>query len=131
MKFAVASSANARGQMRERQRRDRAATATMKARYPQFGSLRLVFDFSGAGPFTPAPQVNVMHPPAKAYFVFPCPHADCDGEFDLTSPIDSLARDGAALGNGHLGCPGHRSVDRKGRAACGLSLDYKIEVLPE
>jgi hypothetical protein len=131
MKFAVASSANARGQMRERQRRDRAATPTMKERYPQFGSLRLMFEFKGAGPFTPAPQVNVMHPPAKAYFVFPCPHADCDGQFDLTSPTDALARNGATLGNGHLDCPGQRSVDRKGRAPCGLSLEYKIEVLPE
>jgi hypothetical protein len=131
MKFAAVSSANARGQMRDRQRRDRAATTSMKERYPQFGSLRLVFEFSGAGPFTPAPQVNVMHPPAKAYFVFPCPHADCDGEFDLTTSVDALARSGNVSDGAHLGCPGHRSVDRKGRAPCGLELEYKIEILPE
>ena len=131
MKFAVASSANARGQMREKQRRDRAATQTLKMRFPQIGSLRLDFEFTGAGPFTPAPQVNVMHPPAKAYFVFPCPHADCDGEFDLTTQVESLARDAGKTATGHLGCPGHRSVDRKGRAPCGLGLDYTIEVIPE
>lgn len=131
MKFAAVSSANARGQMRERQRRERAATQTMKAQYPQFGSLRLVFDFTGAGAFTPAPQVNVMHPPAKAYFAFPCPLADCDGEFDLSSPVTAIAKDGVATIAGHLDCPGQRSVDRTGRAPCGLGLDYRIEVVPE
>jgi hypothetical protein len=95
--------------------------------YPEFTSLRLVFDFSDAGPFTPAPQVAVLHPPARAYFAFPCPYADCDGEFDLSGTIAALARDRQASCEGRLNCGGHRNRDEKGRAPCQLTLAYTIE----
>ena len=112
--------------MRERQRRDRAATQVMRDRFPQYASLRLTFDFKDAGPFTPAPQVQVLHPPARTYFVFPCPYADCDGEFNLTDVVARLAREDAERTEGQLTCCGQRARERELRSPCQLQLDYSI-----
>ena len=112
--------------MRERQRRNRSTTALMRAQYPQFGSLRLDFDFSDSAAFTPVPQLTVLHPPARAYFVFPCPYADCDGEFDLTAAVAELARLGETSAEGRLQCCGHRARDRNSRAPCQLTLEYTL-----
>lgn len=130
MKFASASAANGRSQMRERQRRDRAATELMRVRYPQIASLRLDFAFIDDVPFPPAPQVTEMHPPAKAYFVFPCPYADCDGEFDLASAVEHLAH-GAKVSTGQLNCCGQRNRDRNGRSECGLTLKFSLTAASE
>jgi hypothetical protein len=126
MKFAHAGSANGRGQMRERQRRARATTPTLRSSYPQFASLRIDFEFSDRGRFTPAPISNVMHPPANAFFHFPCPYADCDGEFDLTASVAELANDPNCHRAGQLNCTGHRIGDA-GHIDCKLTLDYRIE----
>ena len=131
MKFAAASSANGRNQMRERHRRDRAATELMRTRFPQFGALRLDFGFSDDGPFTPAPQVTVLHPPARAYFVFPCPYADCDGEFDLTASVDKLAADHETRTTGQVKCCGQRSRDHNSRQPCRLTLEFTCVAQPE
>jgi hypothetical protein len=127
MKIAYTKSPNTRGLMRERHRRDRAQTPTMRTRYPQLESLRLDFDFSDSGPFTPAPQVTVLHPPATAFFSFPCPYDDCDGEFDLTSPIDTMVRGGEKHCEGQLRCSGHRNGN-KGKFSCTLTLAFSAEV---
>jgi len=126
MKLAFAKGVNGRGQMRERHRRDRAATAVMSVRFPQFTSLRLDFDFSDGGPFTPAPQVTVMHPPARAFFSFPCPYVDCDGEFDLSAVVATLAQEQDRQCTGELRCCGQRAGN-KGRTPCQLTLAYTIE----
>jgi hypothetical protein len=113
--------------MRERQRRTRAATPALRVRYPQLDALRLEFEFSDGGLFTPTPQVTVLHPPASAYFCFPCPFSDCSGEFDLNSAISGMLRDGQSDCAGQLRCQGHRSIDGKSAAPCVLMLDYRIE----
>jgi hypothetical protein len=117
---------DARGQMRERQRRDRAASQAMRARYPQFVSLRIEFDFSDSGRFTPAPQVTVLHPPATAYFVFPCPYSDCDGEFDLAPVVEGISDSGQMHVEGQLRCRGQRTGAHGERAECGLILEYAM-----
>jgi len=91
------SSASGRNQLRERQRRDRATAQVMRNAYPQFASLRLEFDFSEPETSAPAPQVLVLHPPSQAYFVFSCPYADCDGEFDLTTEVAALVTFGIGM----------------------------------
>jgi hypothetical protein len=131
VKFAVATKANGREQMRERQRRDRAATPTLRARFPQFEQLRIDLEFSDDGPFTPAPQVNVLHPPARAYFAFPCPYADCNGEFDLSGPVDALAHAGQVRSAGKMSCEGQRHRNLDGRSPCKLALDYTITAQAE
>jgi hypothetical protein len=127
MKFAHSSPQNGRGQMHERQRRARAVTAPLRTQFPEFDSLRLEFGFSDEGPFTPVPQVTVMHPAARAYFVFPCPYSHCDGEFDLSAAINAMAHAEQANCQGRLQCSGHRTRDNKGRSACGLTLEYLVQ----
>ena len=116
-----------RGQMRERQRRDRAATQAMRVRYPQFASLRLLFNFSDDGKFTPAPQVTVLHPPASAYFIFPCPYSDCDGEFNLAPVVDGLVNGGQTQDEGQMRCCGHRASAGATDVRCNLILEYTLQ----
>jgi hypothetical protein len=91
--------------------------------------LKLEFAFSEPDPdaSAPAPHLLVMHPPSQAYFVFPCPYADCDGEFDLTSAVAGLARSGEHSCHGELKCGGQRVRDKNGRTPCQLTLGYTIE----
>ncbi len=114
--------------MRERHRRDRAQTPPLRTRYPDVASLRLNFVFSDSGPFTPAPQVNEMHPPATAFFVFACPYDDCDGEFNLAGPVDAMVRAGRDRCEGQLRCGGQRSGN-KGKYSCTLTLDFTAQAL--
>jgi hypothetical protein len=127
VKLAPVRVADRRNSMRERQRRDRAATQLMRDRYPQFASLRLDFEFSDAGPFTPAPQVTVLHPPARTYFFFPCPYADCDGEFDLTEAVARLVREDGNKAEGQITCCGQRTREKEQRSPCKLVLEYVVE----
>jgi hypothetical protein len=122
------TSGNSRTQLRERQRRDRAIAQVMRNLYPQFASLKLEFEFSEPDPdaSAPAPHLLVMHPPSQAYFVFPCPYADCDGEFDLTSAVAELARSRGPHSHGSLKCGGQRVRDKNGRTPCQLTLEYNI-----
>ncbi len=108
--------------MRERQRRGRIAMPAMRARYPGLTSLQVDFDFSDHGEFLPSPQVTVLHPPAPAYFCFACPYSDCDGEFDLTKPVDLAVSSGEMKSSGQARCVGTR---HRG-AACTLCLEYSI-----
>ena len=126
MKFASAKAAAGRAGMRERQRRARAATPSLRERFPGIATLRIGFEFRDRGPFAPAPQLTVLHPPASAYLVFPCPYADCDGEFDVSAPVARLVADEDARCDGQLKCNGHRRVD-SGQKACELTLEYSIE----
>ncbi|HEY6124399.1 MAG TPA: hypothetical protein VIV63_07090 [Steroidobacteraceae bacterium] len=122
------TSGNSRNQLRERQRRDRATAQVMRVMYPQFASLRLKFDFSESDPEISAlaPHLLVMHPPSQAYFVFPCPYADCDGEFDLTRAVADLARSQEPHASGNQKCGGHRVRDKNGRTPCQLTLEYTL-----
>jgi len=122
------SNTNSRNQLRERQRRDRATAQPLRVMYPQFASLRLEFVFAESNPEVspPAPHLLVMHPPTQAYFLFACPCADCDGEFDLTTVVADLARSREQNARGRLECGGQRIRDKNGRAPCELTLRYVI-----
>lgn len=125
MKF---NNAQGRNQLRERQRRDRATAQLLRVSYPQFASLRLQFEFRESNPdiAPPVPHLLQMHPPSPAYFLFPCPHADCDGEFDLTSAVAELARSRQRHCDGRQVCGGQRIRDKNGRGPCLLALKYTI-----
>ncbi len=122
MKFAVASPIAGRGAVRERHRRDRAAAPLLRTRYPRLASLQLDFVFSESTEFLPSPQVTQFHPPARAFFCFACPYSDCDGEFDLTAPVDQFVNAGQPSASGQLRCTGKR---HKG-VSCTLCLEYSI-----
>ena len=127
MKFSTSSSASGRGQMRERLRRDRATMPDLRTRFPQFSALRLDFAFNDHGPFTPAAQATVLHPPAPAYFVFPCPYSDCSGQFDLSSAVTAMVSGEHDDCGGQLRCSGARSFESRVHAACTLTLDYRVK----
>jgi hypothetical protein len=126
VKLAYSKNASGRKLMRERHRRDRMLAGNLGALYPQVASIRLDFEFKDEGTFVPVPQVTVMHPPASAYFRFPCPYDDCDGDFDLSQPVGSMLEAKKTTAKGKLGCCGSRSGN-KGKFACTLSLHYSID----
>jgi hypothetical protein len=122
VKFANRTRVAARDAVRDKHRRGRTAAPVFRNRYPELGSLQLDFDFSDRTELLPSPQVTVFHPPAHAYFCFACPYSDCDGEFDLTSPVDLLVSSHEHQASGQIRCPGtrHRGI------ACTLCLEYSI-----
>lgn len=128
MKLVSAKSAGGRAVTRERQRRARASTPALRVRFPDIAALRIGFEFRDRGPFAPAPQLTVMHPPSNAYFVFSCPYTDCDGEFDLSEAISKMASEQETRCHGQLKCSGHRRV-AVGLSDCQLTVEYSIEAL--
>jgi len=121
MRFSSAAT-DGRTAVSERQRRDRAAAAPLRVRYPGLATLQVDFDFSDRSEYLPSPQVTVFHPPAQAYFRFACPYSDCNGEFDLTSPVDLLVSSHQGHTGGQLTCTGTR---HRG-AQCSLCLEFSI-----
>jgi len=106
-------------------RRERAVALTMRASFPAVQQVRLELQFGGT-PNEPAAQAHVLHPPARAFFDFPCPYADCDGHFDLSDAVNGTLSVSARQSAGVLGCNGLRSRDRASKQPCQLQLNYRI-----
>ena len=111
-----------RDAMRERQRRGRIEAPALRTRYPGLNTLQLDFNFSDSTDVLPSPQVTVFHPPAPAFFCFACPYSDCNGEFNLSSPVDLAVNSHDSKSRGQLPCAGTRHHG----IACTLSLEYSI-----
>ena len=127
MKPTFAGPEGARNQLREKQRRNRLAAKELRVQYPQFATIRvdLVFDDEASQP--PAPQSIVLHPSARADFVYPCPYASCSGEIDLAANVDHIAEQGKARASGKAKCNGERHR-HKGKGPCELHIEYSIAV---
>jgi hypothetical protein len=127
VKLAKVNSESAGKDRTERLRRDRMVAQVLRVAHPNVQQVRLELKFKATGTITPAVQSHVMHPPARAFFLFPCPYADCGGSFNLTSAV------GAALENPHhhaegtMECSGLRSVSFSVKQPCGLQLIYSID----
>jgi hypothetical protein len=126
MRLASLSPAAARQLRQDRLRRDRAAAQAIRLAYPSIGRLRLDLRFEGTAATTPASQSHVMHPPARAFFEFPCPYADCDGQFDLTAAVKAALGSTAKETVGSLECSGLRARDHATKQPCKLHLHYVI-----
>ena len=126
MKLALVSPAVGREERRERLRRDRAAALTLREAYPGVLQLRLDLLFRGSTLNNPAPQSHTLHAPARAFFEFPCPYADCDGHFDLGSAVKTAVCDPMRRAAGELRCSGKRSVRVGGKECCELLLGYIV-----
>ena len=113
----------------ERLRRNRAAALTLRATFPQLRELRLVFNFEAPGAPVPAAQSHLLYPPARAFFEFPCPHADCNGQFDLTAIVRHAVADDAHASRGILACSGSRAFHDCSRQPCRLQLVYAVTAL--
>jgi len=112
---------------REQSLRARAASDTMRDAYPSVDHLRLTLTFVDVTP-APAPQSFVLHPPARAYFEFPCPYSDCDGKFDLATIARDTIKPGRKHAEGTLVCSGERTRGRIPKQPCELRVDYTVDV---
>jgi len=126
MKLALGSPAVARQEVRERLRRERAAALALRELYPAVRQLRLDLVFQGATANNPAPQSHTLHAPARAFFEFPCPYADCDGHFDLGAAVKAAVSDPTRHAAGELRCSGMRAVRVGGKESCQLLLGYDV-----
>jgi hypothetical protein len=89
-------------------------------------SIRLTFaDDTRLAPET---RSFAVHPPARAYFVYPCAFGDCDGRHDLDEVVRGLLGAGVTQASGVRHCQGHRPGGVGQGRGCGLGLTYTISV---
>jgi hypothetical protein len=117
---------DARQQRADQLRRDRAASQSLRVAFPAVQQLRLELSFAGATANTPGSQSHVLHPPAQAFFTFPCPYANCDGQYDLTEAVNAALADPARRAEGMLECRGLRAQKYDSKQPCQLHLIYTV-----
>lgn len=124
MRFAP-SAANRQERM-DRLRRDRATASVLRAAFPTVQQLRIELKFEGPTSSVPTPQSHVLYPPARAFFEYPCPYSDCDGQFDLTGAVKAALADRPHRVQGVLECRGSRGHESTSRRPCQLQLVYEV-----
>jgi hypothetical protein len=125
MKLALISPATKRQDRRERLRRSHAAALALREVFPAVQQLRLEFLFRG-GSTSPATQSRVLYAAARAFFQYPCPYADCDGQFDLSSAVKAALANPTHGAAGELECSGTRVVRMGAGETCQLRLNYTV-----
>lgn len=107
-------------------RRDRATAPILRATFPTVEALRIELKFEEVSSSAPVPQSHVLYPPARAFFEYPCPHWDCDGQFDLGAAVRAALGDAKHRTEGVLECQGSRIGDRATRRPCLLRLLFEV-----
>jgi hypothetical protein len=110
----------------DQMRRDRATAQAMRAAFPTVQQLRIELKFEGMGQNTPTSQSHVLYPPARAFFEYPCPYSDCDGQFDLGNAVKAALADATHPAQGVLECSGSRARDHASKQPCLLQLVYAV-----
>ena len=117
----------ARLRRREVWQRDRAQSEPMRSAWPQVEQLRIELAFHDATTvIAPSAQSHVMNPPSRAFFRFPCPYADCDGEYDLGAAVGSTLGAHRVHSGSQLRCEGVRPRIRLLGDRCGLELEFRL-----
>ena len=111
---------------REELRRGRTAAATLRTACPEAASVRVELEFRSATGEAHVPQAFALFPPAKAYFVYPCPYGDCDGLYDLQAVALQALQGKQKRSRGTLKCAGSRSRDKTVGRPCELQMTYSI-----
>ncbi|MGH8288489.1 MAG: hypothetical protein ACREV7_05595 [Steroidobacteraceae bacterium] len=106
--------------------RDREAAPKLRTMFPVVDQLRFELSFEGGGAATPVPQSHVLHPPARAYFSFACPYADCNGRFELAAAVYAAVADPSHQIDGVLECAGSRVSDFRSKPLCQLRLHFTL-----
>jgi hypothetical protein len=106
--------------------RDQEAAPKLRAMFPEVEQLRFELSFEGGGAITPVPQSHVLHPPARAYFSFRCPYADCDGRFELGAAVHAAVDDPSHRVEGVLECAGLRASEKR---PCQLRLHFTLSAM--
>jgi hypothetical protein len=136
MKVAVRKASSSSMPRRERMLSERTRAPAMRELYPDVGQLGIELVFADIGAPTPSPQLRTLYPAAPAFFRFPCPCTDCDGDFDLSAPVSALVEKSSARktmsasSSGTLSCLGVRLRDRADNKPCSMALTYKLVVSP-
>ena len=129
MRLSQARGAAMRQDRSSRLHRDRDAAPKLRTMFPVVEQLHVELRFEGGGAATPVPQSHVLHPPARAYFSFPCPYADCDGRFELAAAVQAAVEDPSHPVEGVLECAGSRVSDFRSKPLCQLRLHFTITVV--
>lgn len=111
---------------RQRWLRDRAAARTLRSAFPGVERIRVDLTFRDTAALSPGAQSHAVYPGARAFFEFLCPHADCDGSFDLTAAVHSVMTEASAQAHGTLHCKGARPGPGMTKGPCGVSVQYTI-----
>jgi len=106
--------------------RDQQAAPKLCAAFPGVEQLRIDLSFEGGGTTTPVPQSHILHPPARAYFSFPCPYCDCDGRFELAAAVHDAVQNPSRRVEGVVECAGLRASDFDPKPACHLRLRFTL-----
>ena len=126
MRLAASRILDARELRADQLRRARAASLSLRVAFPTVQQLRLELKFAGATANSPGSQSHVLHPPARAFFTFPCPYANCDGQYDLTAAVNAALEDPAYQAAGMLECHGLRARKYDSKEPCQLHLIYTV-----
>jgi hypothetical protein len=126
VKFVTPRNADAHQQRMDQLRSDRAASVALRVAFPAVQQLRVELKFVGSSANAPGSQSYVMHPPARAFFTYPCPYANCDGQFDLRSAVNAALDEPSLRSEGILECAGLRAQKLDSRHPCQLRLLYTI-----
>ena len=126
MRLGHARGAVTRQERSSQLRRDQEAAPKLRTMFPAVEQLRFELSFEGGTVSTPVPQSHVLHPPARAYFSFPCPYADCDGRFELASAVHAALEDPSHRMEGVLECTGSRGTDSASKLPCQLRLRFTL-----
>lgn len=111
-------------------RRARATAQVLRSAFPQLEQLRIELSFMDASSISPVSQTHTLYPPARAFFIYRCPHSDCDGEFDLAEIVRQAVSDGTHEAHGSLVCAGARPAEKSSKRVCELKLSYTIIARP-
>jgi hypothetical protein len=106
-------------------RQDWAAARVLRAAFPTVLQLRIELKFTEPGLSAPASQSHVLYPPARAFFAYPCPYSDCDGQFDLAGAVTTATSNASCQVAGALECGGLRGGDHSKRP-CLLRVVYEV-----
>ncbi len=116
-------------QRRAGRQNDRLQAPAMRSRYADVAKLQIDLNFAGMSRPPPSPQSHSYYPPARAFFRFACPCSECDGEFDLSASVASLAemkQPSARTASGRLGCEGMHFRERATAAPCPMVLSWRL-----
>ena len=131
MRLALVTPAAKREVRREQLRRGRDTALALRQAFPGVEHVRLDFRFQSNGSTTPAVQSRTLHQAARAFFEFPCPFADCDGQFNLGSAVRIAVAGPAHRTTGELECCGKRRVRLGAPDPCQLRLTYTVTAVFE
>ena len=114
---------------------DRAQASTVRESFPEVCLIEIDLNFAETPTPIPSPQRHSLYPPARAFFRFACPCADCDGEFDLGTAVLELVKVASSKNrtssrsiSAQRRCQGTRWRDSNHSEACCVALTFQVIV---